>query len=100
MALVNDPKILFLDEPTLGLDVISRKELWDIIKSKKGNMTIILTTHYMEEAEKLSDRIGIMSNGVLKRVGTASQLKAMEKVETFEEVFIKIATDEVLYENN
>ena len=100
MALVNDPKILFLDEPTLGLDVISRKELWDIIKSKKGNMTIILTTHYMEEAEKLSDRIGIMSNGVLKRVGTASQLKAMEKVETFEEAFIKIATDEVLYENN
>ena len=99
-ALVNDPKILFLDEPTLGLDVISRKELWDIIKSKKGNMTIILTTHYMEEAEKLSDRIGIMSNGVLKRVGTASQLKAMEKVETFEEAFIKIATDEVLYENN
>lgn len=100
MALVNDPKILFLDEPTLGLDVISRKELWDIIKSKKGNMTIILTTHYMEEAEKLSDRIGIMSNGVLKRVGTASQLKAMEKVETFEAAFIKIATDEVLYENN
>lgn len=101
MALVNDPKILFLDEPTLGLDVIARKELWDIIKSKKGNMTIILTTHYMEEAEQLSDRVGIMSNGTLKKVGTVSSLKNFANVETFEEAFIKIATDsEELYENN
>lgn len=64
MALINDPQILFLDEPTLGLDVIARRELWSIIESQKGKITIILTTHYMEEAESLSDRVGIMAKEV------------------------------------
>ena len=61
MALINNPQILFLDEPTLGLDVIARRELWSIIESQKGKIKIILTTHYMEEAESLSDRVGIMA---------------------------------------
>ena len=92
MALISEPKILFLDEPTLGLDVISRRELWKIIESFKGNMTIILTTHYMEEAEKLSDRIGIMANGKLKCIGTPEELKKKAKTDNFEEAFIKLAT--------
>ena len=74
ISLINSPKILFLDEPTLGLDVISRHDLWNIIESLKGNTTIILTTHYMEEAEKLSDRIGIMNKGKLIELGTAKEL--------------------------
>ena len=73
ISLINDPKILFLDEPTLGLDVIARKELWKIINSLKGKITIILTTHYMEEAESLSDRIGIMANGKLIDIGTSQE---------------------------
>ena len=73
ISLINDPKVLFLDEPTLGLDVIARKELWKIINELKGKMTIILTTHYMEEAESLSDRIGIMANGKLVDVGTSEE---------------------------
>ena len=74
MALISEPKILFLDEPTLGLDVIARHELWETIRSLKGKITIILTTHYMEEAEALSDRIGIMKNGKLLAVGTVDEL--------------------------
>jgi ABC-2 type transport system ATP-binding protein len=81
MALINDPKILFLDEPTLGLDVIARKELWSVIEKQKNKMTIILTTHYMEEAESLSDRVGIMASGIKK---------SGEK--NFEDAFVKIAT--------
>lgn len=92
ISLINNPKILFLDEPTLGLDVISRRELWEIIKSFKGNMTMILTTHYMEEAEKLSDRIGIMADGKLKCIGTPEELKQKAKTDDFEEAFIKLAT--------
>lgn len=92
IALINEPKILFLDEPTLGLDVISRRELWEIIESFKGKTTIILTTHYMEEAEKLSDRIGIMANGKLRCIGTAEELKKKAKTDNFEEAFIKLAT--------
>lgn len=92
IALINEPKILFLDEPTLGLDVISRRELWKIIESFKGKMTIILTTHYMEEAEKLSDRIGIMANGKLRCIGTSEELKKKAKTDNFEEAFIKLAT--------
>ena len=71
MALIGEPKILFLDEPTLGLDVIARSELWETIRSLKGKITIILTTHYMEEAGELSDRIGIMKAGRLLAIGTA-----------------------------
>ena len=92
IALINSPKILFLDEPTLGLDVISRRQLWKIIESLKGDMTIILTTHYMEEAEKLSDRVGIMANGKLKCVGTPKQLKEKANTDNFEEAFVFLAT--------
>ena len=92
ISLINDPKILFLDEPTLGLDVIARKELWNIINELKGKITIILTTHYMEEAETLSDRIGIMANGDLVDVGTKEELINKAKAENFEEAFISIAT--------
>ena len=92
ISLVNDPKILFLDEPTLGLDVIARKELWKIIEKLKGKVTIILTTHYMEEAEKLSDRIGIMVNGVLVDVGTSKELVKEAKAKNFEDAFVTIAT--------
>ena len=92
IALINEPKILFLDEPTLGLDVIARKELWNIIENLKGKITIILTTHYMEEAESLSDRIGIMSKGKLIDVGTAEELTKKAGTNNFEDAFVKIAT--------
>ncbi len=94
LALVNDPEILFLDEPTLGLDVIARKELWRLIECLKGKITIILTTHYMEEAESLSDRIGIMKNGKIVEVGTAKELIRKAKTKNFEDAFVKIATGE------
>ena len=82
MALISGPQILFLDEPTLGLDVIARHELWEAIRALKGQITIILTTHYMEEAEALSDRIGIMKNGRLLAVGTVEELAGTEDFET------------------
>lgn len=90
MALISEPKILFLDEPTLGLDVIARSELWDIIRSLKGRVTIVLTTHYMEEAEALSDRIGIMKDGKLLFTGTAESIKDKTGEEKFENAFISI----------
>ena len=93
MALISEPEILFLDEPTLGLDVIARSELWDMIRLLKGKITIILTTHYMEEAEALSDRIGIMKNGKLLVVGTAEELKAKAACDKFEEAFVKIVKE-------
>lgn len=89
MALISGPEILFLDEPTLGLDVIARSELWELVRSFKGEKTVILTTHYLEEAEALSDRIGIMKGGRLLRVGTAAEIKASAGAETLEEAFIK-----------
>jgi ABC-2 type transport system ATP-binding protein len=92
MALITNPKILFLDEPTLGLDVLARRELWGILQKLKGKVTIILTTHYLEEAEALSDRIGIMSEGVLKAVGTAKELIESTHTEKFEDAFISIAS--------
>ena len=92
MALISEPRILFLDEPTLGLDVIARKELWSVIRGLKGKITIILTTHYMEEAESLSDKIGIMAKGNLVDVGTADELIKRAECETFEDAFVKIAT--------
>ncbi|MBQ7356928.1 MAG: ATP-binding cassette domain-containing protein [Clostridia bacterium] len=91
LSLIGEPKILFLDEPTLGLDVIARSELWDVIRSLKGKMTVILTTHYMEEAESLSDRIGIMRSGELVALGTADELKEKAGCEKFEDAFIKLA---------
>ena len=93
MALISEPKILFLDEPTLGLDVIARSELWDIIKSLKSRATIILTTHYMEEAEELSDRIGIMKDGRLLITDTAAGIKARAGEDSFEKAFIKIVKE-------
>ena len=90
MALISDPKILFLDEPTLGLDVIARSELWDMIRSLKGKVTIILTTHYMEEAEALSDRIAIMKNGRLLLCDTPDNIKAQTGEDSIEKAFIQI----------
>ena len=92
IALINEPKILFLDEPTLGLDVIERKELWNVIEKLKGKITIILTTHYMEEEESLSDIIGIMAKGNLVDVGTAKELIKRAGTKNFEDAFVKIAT--------
>ena len=89
MALMSEPKILFLDEPTLGLDVIARSELWELIRSLSGKVTIILTTHYMEEAEALSDRVGIMKDGRLILTGTPKEIKEKAGTDSFEEAFIK-----------
>ena len=95
MALISDPEILFLDEPTLGLDVLARRELWSVIEKLKGKITIILTTHYLEEAESLSDRIGIMAKGELKAEDTAENLKRLADTDNFEEAFIRIAGEGV-----
>ncbi|MBQ3552113.1 MAG: ATP-binding cassette domain-containing protein [Clostridia bacterium] len=90
MALISEPQILFLDEPTLGLDVLARSELWDIIRSLKGKATIILTTHYMEEAEELSDRIAIMKDGKLLICDTADKIKEIAETDNFAQAFINI----------
>ena len=93
MALISEPKILFLDEPTLGLDVIARSELWDMIRTLKGKVTVILTTHYMEEAETLSDRIGIMRDGKLLICDTAQGIKETVGAESFEQAFVRIVKE-------
>ena len=90
MALISEPQILFLDEPTLGLDVLARSDLWDSIRALKGKITIVLTTHYMEEAEALSDEIGIMKDGRLLALGTAQALKERAGTERFEDAFVAI----------
>ena len=95
MALVSQPEVLFLDEPTLGLDVLARRELWGVIRGLKGRTTIILTTHYLEEAESLADRIGIMNAGRLRAVGTAAELKALAGCKNFEDAFVALAGEEV-----
>lgn len=94
MALITGPRVLFLDEPTLGLDVLARRELWQHIRALKGKMTIVLTTHYMEEAESLSDRIGVMAHGKLIAVGTAAELMERTGKTTFEDTFVAIAGGE------
>jgi len=94
MALICEPKILFLDEPTLGLDVIVRSELWDIIRALRGKVTIILTTHYMEEAEALSDKIAIMKDGRLLVCDTAKAIMASVGAEKFEDAFVRIVRGE------
>ena len=96
MALISEPKILFLDEPTIGLDVIARHDLWEVIRSLKGKVTIILTTHYMEEAEALSDRIGIMKNGSLLAVGTVEELNRKAGTKDFETAFVSIVKEGAL----
>ena len=93
MALISEPQILFLDEPTLGLDVLARHELWDIIQALKGHVTIILTTHYMEEAQALSDRIGILKDGHLLAVGTAAELMDRAGTGDFETAFVSIVKE-------
>lgn len=95
MALISEPQILFLDEPTLGLDVLARSELWDIIRALKGKVTIILTTHYMEEAEALSDRIAIMKDGKLCICATPAEIKEKAGTDNFETAFIRIVKGEV-----
>lgn len=94
ISLINSPKILFLDEPTLGLDVIARRELWKIIQNLKGKTTIILTTHYMEEASYLSDRIGIINKGKLISLGTSKEIIKKTKSKSFEEAFIKVVEED------
>ena len=96
MALISEPQILFLDEPTLGLDVIARHELWETIRSLKGKITIILTTHYMEEAESLSDRIGIMKSGKLLAQGTVEELNEKAGTNDFEAAFVSIVKEGVI----
>ena len=93
MALIGEPAILFLDEPTLGLDVLARHDLWEVIKGLKGNITIILTTHYMDEAEALCDRIGIMKDGKLLVTGTARELMLRTGAASFEDAFIAIVKE-------
>ncbi len=90
IALISNPKILFLDEPTLGLDVFARRELWQIIKKIKEKTTIILTSHYLEEVENLCDRVAILSKGKVLEVGSISEIKEMTKSNTFEDAFIKL----------
>ncbi len=89
MALISRPRVLFLDEPTLGLDVIARSELWDLIRELRGEMTVILTTHYMEEAEALSDRVGIMRSGKLLTAGTPGEIMTAAGTDNFEQAFIR-----------
>ncbi|MBN3526396.1 ATP-binding cassette domain-containing protein [Paenibacillus apiarius] len=99
MGLITNPQILFLDEPTLGLDVRSRRELWATLSKLKGKMTIVLTTHYLEEAEALADRICILQKGTVKDLGTAEGLKSKTNTTSFEEAFLAICDQEVKYEN-
>ena len=94
MALVSRPKLLFLDEPTLGLDVIARSELWDLIRELKKTTTIVLTTHYMEEAESLSDRIGVMKKGHLLFTGSGEEMKKATGKEKFEDAFVAMVKEE------
>ncbi len=93
MALISDPQILFLDEPTLGLDVLARGELWDMIRALKGRMTVILTTHYMEEAEALSDRVAIMKSGRLLLTGTPAEIKRHAGTDKFDEAFVRVVKE-------
>ena len=96
MALISESRILFLDEPTLGLDVLARHELWDVIRALKGEITVILTTHYMEEAQALSDRVGILKDGRLLTVGTVEELKTAANAEDFETAFVTLVREDAI----
>lgn len=100
IALISEPKILFLDEPTLGLDVFARRELWSIIRRLKEKVTIVLTSHYLEEMESLCDRVAILSKGKMLRVGTVEELKHAANCATFEDAFVKLAGNEYEREKN
>lgn len=93
MALITDPQIIFLDEPTLGLDVLARRELWEVIRRMKEKITIILTTHYMEEAESLSDKVAVMVDGQIKAMGSVEELKEQTGADNLEEAFVRIAQE-------
>ena len=94
IALISKPQILFLDEPTLGLDVLARRELWKIILKLKGKITIILTSHYLEEVENLSDKVAILYKGKLLKVGEPEEIKEQTNSATFEDAFVKIVEGE------
>ncbi|MBQ8319947.1 MAG: ABC transporter ATP-binding protein [Clostridia bacterium] len=94
LAVLTEPKILFLDEPTLGLDVRARQKLWEMIERMKSSMTIFLTTHYLEEVERLTDRIGVISRGKMKAVGTREELLAKTGKKTLEEAFLLLTEEE------
>ncbi len=94
LAMITEPQVLFLDEPTLGLDVKSRKVLWDIISELKSNRTVILTTHYLEEVEFLADRIGVISRGQMKAIGTRDEILKMTETDTLENAFLSLAEEE------
>ena len=96
MALISDPRILFLDEPTLGLDVVVRRELWDVIRQLHGKITVLLTTHYMEEAQALSDRVGILDAGQLRTLGTPQELEAKTGTQSLEEAFLTLVRKEAV----
>lgn len=98
MALISEPRVLFLDEPTLGLDVRARRELWEEVRALKGKITVVLTTHYLEEAEALSDRVAVMKKGKILALGTAEEIKNKAGETSFEEAFLKITGDD--YEQN
>lgn len=100
MALITAPKILYLDEPTMGLDVLARRELWKDIESLKGEVTIVLTTHYMEEAEHLSDCVAVMVNGEIKACGSVEELKVLTAADSLENAFVSIAQNEIAYSGN
>ena len=91
MALISNPQVLFLDEPTLGLDVLARRELWASIRALKGKVTIILTTHYMDEVENLSDRVGVMASGKLTAIGTVAELTEQTNTNKLEDAFVVLA---------
>ncbi len=93
MALISRPEVLFLDEPTLGLDVLARSALWDVIQTLKGTVTVVLTTHYMEEAEALADRVGVMARGELLCAGTAAELKERTGTQRLEDAFVSIVKE-------
>ncbi len=95
MALITKPKILFLDEPTLGLDVVSRKDLWEIIKNLKKDTTIILTTHYLDEVENLADTVAIMKSGKIVETGTVKEITQRTQSKNFEDAFIFLNKSEV-----
>lgn len=93
MALITEPQIIFLDEPTLGLDVLARRELWEVIRRMKEKITIILTTHYMEEAESLSDKVAVMVDGRIKAMGSVEELREQTGADNLEEAFVRIAQE-------